>query len=97
MEERECSIGVSPLFAILPCNRVLMIIFRCKTDERTGWWRKLHAEKHYNLYSSPNTIAMMKSIGREWVGHLARLEENMVGCTPACVKTCNSQDTMSAT
>jgi hypothetical protein len=39
-------------------NRMLRI-FRPKTDEVMGGWRKLH-EARYNLYSSPSII----SIGR---------------------------------
>jgi hypothetical protein len=60
----------------LPCNNLLIIIFRSKTDEITGGYRKLHNEKLYNLYSSPNIIIVIKSIWREWVGHLARRGKN---------------------
>jgi hypothetical protein len=38
--------------------------------------RKLHNEKLYNFYISPNIITVIKSIGREWVGHLARTGED---------------------
>jgi hypothetical protein len=41
--------------------RVLRRIFGPKRDEVTGGWRKLHNEKLYNLYSSPNIIGMVKS------------------------------------
>jgi hypothetical protein len=41
-------------------NRVLRRIFGPRRDEVTGDWRKLHKELH-NLYSSPNTITMIKS------------------------------------
>jgi predicted RNA-binding protein YlxR (DUF448 family) len=37
-------------------NRVLRRIFGTKKDEVTGEWRKLHNEKHNNLYSSPNIV-----------------------------------------
>jgi hypothetical protein len=37
-------------------NRVFRRIFRPKSDEVTGGWRKLH-----NLYSSSNIVRMIKS------------------------------------
>jgi hypothetical protein len=51
-------------------------MFRSKTNERIGGWRKLHNEKLYNEYSSPNIITMIKSKGREWARHLVRMGEN---------------------
>jgi hypothetical protein len=42
-------------------NRVLRRIFGPKRDEVTGDWRKLHKEELHNLYSSLNTIRMIKS------------------------------------
>jgi hypothetical protein len=38
-------------------NRVLRRIFRSKTHEVRGGWRKLHNEVH-NLYSSSSAIKM---------------------------------------
>jgi hypothetical protein len=35
-------------------NRVLRRIFGPKRDEITGEWRRLHNEKLYDLYSTPN-------------------------------------------
>jgi hypothetical protein len=35
-------------------NRLLRRIFGPKKDEVTGRWRRLHNEKLYDLYSSPN-------------------------------------------
>jgi hypothetical protein len=40
-------------------NRVLRRIFGPKRDEVTGEWRRLHKEKLYALYSSPNIIRFM--------------------------------------
>jgi hypothetical protein len=41
-------------------NRVLRRIFGLKKDDITGEWRRLHNEKIYDLYSSPNIIWMIK-------------------------------------
>jgi hypothetical protein len=54
-------------------NRVLMEIFGPKRDEVTGKWIRLHNEEHYDLYSSPNTIRVIKSRRMRWAGHVARM------------------------
>jgi hypothetical protein len=54
-------------------NRVLRRIIGPKRDEVTGGWRKLHNEELHNLYSSPNTIRMLKSRRVRWAGHAARI------------------------
>jgi len=41
-------------------NRVLRRIFGPKSDEVTGKWRKLHNEKLNDLYSSYNTVRVIK-------------------------------------
>jgi hypothetical protein len=56
-------------------NRVLRGIFCRKKEEVTGDWRKLHNEELHNLYSSPNTIGMIKSRRMRWAGHVARMGE----------------------
>jgi hypothetical protein len=38
-----------------------------------GVWRKLHNEELHNVYSSPNTITMIKSRRMRWEGHVARM------------------------
>jgi hypothetical protein len=44
-----------------------------KRGETTGGWRKSHNEDFYNLYSSSNTIRMMKSRMMKWAGHVAQM------------------------
>jgi hypothetical protein len=51
-------------------NRVLGRIFGPKRDEVTGEWRKLHNKELNDLYSSPNTVRVMR-----WAGYLARMGE----------------------
>ena len=41
----------------------------------TGEWRKLQNEGHTDLYSSPNTIRVIKSRRMRWAGHVARMGE----------------------
>jgi len=53
-------------------NRVLWRIFGPKRDEITGKRKKLHTEKLYNLYPSPNVIRVIKS-RPIWEGHIARM------------------------
>ena len=55
-------------------NRALRRIFRPKRDGVTGEWRKLHNEELNDLYSSPNTVRVIKSRMR-WARHVARMEE----------------------
>jgi len=51
-------------------NRVLKRIFGPKKDKVTGKWRKLHNEELKDLYSSRNTVPVIKSRMR-WVGCVA--------------------------
>jgi hypothetical protein len=55
-------------------NRVLGRISGPRRDEVTGDWRKLHNEELHNLYSSPNTITMIRSSRMGCGGHVARME-----------------------
>jgi hypothetical protein len=54
-------------------NRVLRRIFGPKRDEVTGDSRKLHNVELHILYSSPNTIRMIKSRRMRWAGYVARM------------------------
>jgi hypothetical protein len=55
--------------------RVLRRIFGPKRDEVTGEWRKLHNEELNNLYSSPNTVRVIKLRRVRWARHVARMGE----------------------
>jgi len=56
-------------------NMVLRIIFGPRRDEVTGEWKRLHNEKLYDLYSSPNIVRVIKSRRMRWAGHEARMGE----------------------
>jgi hypothetical protein len=53
-------------------NRVLRKIYGPKREE-DGSWRKLHNDELHNLYSSPNTVRVIKSRRMRWAGHVARM------------------------
>jgi hypothetical protein len=52
---------------------VLWRIFGPKRDEVTGEWIKPNNEELHDLYSSPNTVRVIKSIKIGWAGHVTRL------------------------
>jgi hypothetical protein len=54
-------------------NRVLRRIFGPKRDEVTGERRKLYNEELHDLYSSPNTVRVIKSRRMRWAEHVARM------------------------
>jgi len=56
-------------------NMVLRRIFGPRRDEVTGKWRRLHNEELNDLYSSPNTLRVIKSRRMKWAGHVARMGE----------------------
>jgi hypothetical protein len=53
-------------------SRVLKKIFGPKRDEITGQWRRLHTEKLYDIYPSPN-IWVITSRKMRQNGHKARM------------------------
>ena len=57
-------------------NRVLRRIFGPRRDEVTGEWRKLPNEEFNDLYSSPNTVWVIKSRRMRWAWHVAHMGES---------------------
>jgi hypothetical protein len=56
-------------------NRVLRRISGPKSDKVTGKWKTLRNEEFNDLYSSPNTVQVIKSRRMRWAGHVARMGE----------------------
>ena len=61
-------------------NRLLRRIFEPKRDGVRGEWRKLHNEELNDLYSSPNIVRAIKSRGKRWTGHVARMGDRRGLC-----------------
>jgi len=64
-------------------NMMLRRIFGPRKDEVTEERRRLHNEELNDLYSSPNSVRVIKSRGMRWAGHVARLGEER-GCIGSC-------------
>jgi hypothetical protein len=58
-------------------KRVLRRIFGPMRDEVTGDWRNYRSEEFHYLYSSPNTIKMIKSRRIRRAGHVASIWRRM--------------------
>jgi hypothetical protein len=56
-------------------NRVMRRISEPKRDEVTWEWRKLHNEELNDLYSSTNTVRVIKSRIMRWADHALRMGE----------------------
>jgi hypothetical protein len=56
-------------------NRVLKRIFRLKSEEVVGGWRRVHNEELHNLYPSSSIIRMIKSWRVRWAGHVVCMGE----------------------
>jgi len=54
-------------------SRLLNTIFGPKRNAVTGDWRKLHNKELNELYSSPNTVRVIKSKRMRWAGYVARM------------------------
>ena len=59
-------------------NRVLRSIFGPKRDGVKTEWRKLHKEELTDLYFSPGTVRVRRSIRMILEGHVARIGERKV-------------------
>jgi len=46
-----------------------------KSEQLSGYWRRLQNEELHNLYSSPNFISMIKSRRMRWTEHVSLIEE----------------------
>ena len=57
-------------------NRVLRRIFGPKRNKVSGELRNLHIEELNDLYSSANSVRVIKSRRMNWAGHVARMGES---------------------
>jgi hypothetical protein len=51
-------------------------IFELQGDKETWEWRKLHNDELNDLYSSPNTVRVIKPRRTRWAGHVGRMGES---------------------
>jgi len=56
-------------------NMMLRRIFGPRRGEVMGEWRRLHNKELNDLYSSPNSVRVIKSRRMRWAGHVAHMGE----------------------
>jgi len=61
-------------------NRVLRKIFMLHRKDVTGDWRGLHNKEFHDLYSSTNTIWVIRARSTRWVGHVVYVRETRNAC-----------------
>jgi hypothetical protein len=61
-------------------NRVLRRTYGTIMEEVAGGWRRLHTEKLYNLYASPNIVRVIKSRRMRWAGQIPRMRGMINAC-----------------
>jgi hypothetical protein len=59
-------------------NRALREILGPRRNEVTGEWRRLHNKEPYDLYSSSNTVQVIKSRRMRWAEHVARIGKGCI-------------------
>ena len=57
---------------------MLRRIYGPRSDEVTGEWRRFHNEELNDLYSSHNTVRVIKWRRMRWAGHVAHMGEERV-------------------
>jgi len=57
---------------------IILNYYLPKRDEEMGELKRLHKEQQNDLYSSPNTVRVMKSSRLRWAGHVERMDEERV-------------------
>ena len=70
---------------------MLRRIFVPSKDDVTGEWRRFHYEDLNDLYSSPNTLRVIKSRRMRWAGHEAHMGEER-GCIGSCWENRRGRD-----
>jgi len=56
-------------------SRLLRRIFGPKREEVARGWRRLHNEELHNLYTSSDSIRVVRSRVTKWAGYVAYMEE----------------------
>jgi hypothetical protein len=59
-------------------NRVLRKLFEPNRKEVIGYLRRLRNKEHYDLFTSPNIIRVIKQRIMRWAGYVARMGNRKV-------------------